>query len=118
MKTIVVHIKVYNRNFFMVVSNSLGKLLFVKNSGIAGFKNTEKNSPEAISAMFLGVLKLIVQLKKNAIFLKLEGVPEDVLSIIYKQVISFFKKYKLYVVGFKVLNKIAHNGCRKKKKKK
>jgi len=109
------HVKVYKSNFFCIVSNSKGQVLFTKNSGNLGFSNIQKRSVEALNSLLEVFLKEILLLKKKYVFLKLEGLKLNILKDIYKHIIPFLKKNNIILIGFKHLTKIPHNGCRVKK---
>jgi hypothetical protein len=109
------HIKCYKSNYFFIISNNSGKVIFIKNSGNLGFRNMQKRGVEALSMLLETCLKEIIFLKKNYFFLKIEGLKLNVLKIIYKHLIFFFKKNKIVLIGFKHIHKNSHNGCRRKK---
>jgi len=79
------HIIVYKSNFFITISESSGKVLFSKNSGSVGFKNIQKRSSEAFNVLLKAGIKFILSIEKHCIFLKFEGVKEDILQNLYKQ---------------------------------
>lgn len=110
---LLVHIKVYKNNFFIIISNVYGKVLFSKSSGILGFKNIHKRSSEAFSTICISAFTFIIRSQVSFLFLKYEGIHLRVLRSITNQFMSFFKKYRVTILGFKVVNKIPHNGCRK-----
>lgn len=106
------HIKIYKSNFFFIVSNSCGQVLFIKNSGSLGFSNIQKRGVEALMSLLEVSLKKIILLKKQYLFLKLESIKRNNSKLIYKYLILFCKKNKIILIGFKHVNKITHNGCR------
>lgn len=108
------HLKIYKSNFFCIVSNASGQVIFIKNSGSLGFNNIQKRSVEALNSLLEISLKEILLLKKKYIFLKLEGLKVSVLKDVYKNLILFFKKNNIVLIGFKRISKIPHNGCRVK----
>jgi len=114
---IIVHIKLYRSNYFLIVSDDSGKVLFTKNSGSLGFQNMQKRSTEAFNSLLASAVKYILSHNNSLVFLKLDGVNKNVLEDIYVQVLKFLKKYKINVVGFKIVHSIPHNGCRKKSKR-
>ena len=112
---IVVNIKSLRSNFFLTVSNNLGKVIFLKSSGIANFKNIEKRTNDAFIALLDNIIQYLIHLKtKNFIFLKLEGLSKKNLKQIYDYFIKILNIQNIKFAGFKILNKVAHNGCRKK----
>lgn len=113
---LILHIKVFRNNYYLILSDSVGKVLFTKNSGMMGFKNTTKRSIEAFKSILFEVFKKIFYLKvKKKIFLKIEGSKKYILREIYKQFLKMLNKYKIQTLGLVIINKIAFNGCRKKK---
>jgi hypothetical protein len=76
----------------------------------------QKRSVEALSVLLETCLKEIICLKKNHFFLKVEGLKVNVLKALYKSFIIFLKKnINTVLIGFKHVQKITHNGCRRKK---
>jgi len=114
-KLLIVHIKVLKSNIFLIISNSLGKIVQVKNSGELGFRNIGKNSLEVLEEMLSEVVNYFSRKKVSNVFFKIEGVRSEILDEIYKWFMLHLKKIKVQVLGFKIINKIGHNGCRKKK---
>lgn len=113
---LILHIKVFRNNYYLILSDSVGKVLFTKNSGMMGFKNTTKRSIEAFNSILFEVFKKIFYLKaKKKIFLKIEGSKKYILREIYKQFLKMLNKYNIQTLGLVIVNKIAFNGCRKKK---
>jgi ribosomal protein S11 len=112
---VLLHIKMYKSNFFCIVSNSSGKVIFTKNSGTIGFSNIQKRSVQALISILEIALKEILLLKKTYIFLKLEGFKINALKDVYKHLIISLKKNHIGVLGVKRCYKIAHSGCRVKK---
>jgi hypothetical protein len=110
-----VHIKVYKSNFFFVVSDYFGKVIFTKNSGSLGFINIQKRSIEALNSLLEVGLKEFLLLNKRYLFLKLEGLKATACKEIYKHLILFLKKNNIVLIGFKYINKIPFNGCRLRK---
>ena len=111
-KIISLHIKVYKSNFFFIVSNRSGQVLFINNSGSLGFRNIQKRSVEALMSLLEVSLKKIILLKKQFLFLKLEGIKLSDSKLIYKYLIMSCKKNNIVLIGLKHVNKIVHNGCR------
>lgn len=113
---LILHIKIFRNNYYFILSNILGKVLFKKNSGILGFKNANKKSIEALKLIFFIVFKYIFKLSgTNKLFLKLEGSKKNILREIYKQFLKLLNKFKIKILGLIIINKISFNGCRKKK---
>lgn len=112
---LILHIKVVRGNIFLIVSTNIGTQILSKNSGSLGFKNRKKCSVESLQQLLDLGLNTILSKKVNAFFLKLEGIHFRNLREIYKSLFGFVKAKRLYLIGFKVINKIPHNGCRKKK---
>lgn len=109
-KMISTHLKIYKSNFFCIVSNASGQVIFIKNSGGLGFNNIQKRSVEALNSLLEISLKEILLLKKKYIFLKLEGLKVSALKDVYKHLILFLKKNNIVLIGFKRVSKIPHNG--------
>lgn len=112
---LILHIKIFRNNFFLIISNMLGKVLFIRNSGMLGFKNMNKREIETFKIILLSSLKFILTLKKKKIFLKLEGQKKFFLREIYKQLLNLLNKFNIKILGLSIINKISFNGCRKKK---
>jgi hypothetical protein len=109
------HFKMYKSNFFCIVSNTSGQVVFTKNSGAIGFNNIQKRGVQALISLLEISLKEILLLKKKYIFLKFEGFKVSALKDVYKHMILFLKKNHIVVIGFKRVYKVPHNGCRVKK---
>jgi ribosomal protein S11 len=109
------HLKMYKSNFFCIVSDGSGQVIFTKNSGNLGFSNIQKRSIEALNSLLEICLKEILLLKKKYIFLKFEGLKASFSKDVYKHLIFFLKKNNIILIGFKSLSKISHNGCRIKR---
>lgn len=112
--TLIVHFKLYRSNYFLIISDYFGKILFTKSSGNLGFRHIQKRSVEAFDAIVAQAIKFILSAGNHSIFLKLEGFNKKNLEEIYLQFLKIIKKYKINTVGFNIVNKIPHNGCRKK----
>lgn len=91
-QTTSLHIKVYKSNFFLIVSNNIGQVIFEINSGNLGFKNIQKRGIEALISLLEVSLKKIILLKKQDFFFKLEGVKLSDSKSIYKYLVVFCKK--------------------------
>lgn len=111
---LIVHIKLYRSNYFLIISDNWGKILFTKNSGSLGFKNMQKRSIEAFNHLLLITVKSILVYNNCLVFLKLDGINKNSLKAIYVQILKFLKKYKINIIGFKMVYNIPYNGCRKK----
>jgi ribosomal protein S11 len=109
------HFKMYKSNFFFIVSNRSGQVIFTKNSGSLGFSNIQKRSTEALNSLLEISFKKILLLKKKYIFLRFEGLKASLLKDVYKHFILFSKKNSIVLIGFRRISKIPHNGCRVKK---
>lgn len=112
---LILHIKVVRSNIFLAVSSNSGQLLLSKNSGSLGFKNIQKSSTEALYQLLNIGLNSLLSKGVHIFMLKLEGVQKQYLQELYKCVSQNIHNNKLNLIGFKVINKIPHNGCRKKK---
>ena len=111
---VIVHIKLYRSNCFLIISDNSGKILFTKSSGCLGFQNMQKRSIEAFNSLLSTTIKLLLSYHNCLVFLKLDGINKKNLDEIYVQVLKILKKYKINIIGFKIIHKIPHNGCRKK----
>lgn len=112
---LLIHIKFYKSNYFFIVSNMSGQVIFTKNSGNLGFRNIQKRGVEALSSLLETCLREILFLEKCYLFIKIEGLKVNFLKDVYKHLIFFLKKKDLSFICFKHINKIPHNGCRQKK---
>lgn len=111
----IVHIKSSRNNFFIIISDSKGKVLFSKNAGSIGFKNNLKRTVEALNKLLIEAVQFSANQRKLNFFFKLDALDAKMLEILYKQTINNFKKLNIQILGFKIINKIPHNGCRNKK---
>jgi hypothetical protein len=106
-----VHIKICKSNFFLIISTGFGKSLLSTNSGYLGFKNIQKRSVEAFNKVLMFGIKFLYSFKRNYYaFFYFENVKKSKLAKIYK---AFIKKLKIKFLGFSMINKIPHNGCKK-----
>jgi len=111
-----IHIKICRGNFFIIISNKEGKLLFTKNSGNLGYKHITKRSTEALNTLLNLSVKYILSIKEDChFFIQFEGTKKNYLQEIRKKLIIPLINQQCVIVGFKIRNKIAHNGCRSKK---
>ena len=111
-KILSLHIKIYKSNFFFIVSNGSGQVLFINNSGSLGFRNIQKRSVEALMSLLEVSFKKILLLKKPFLFLKLEGIQLSDSKLINKYLSMACQKNNIELMGLKHVNKIVHNGCR------
>jgi ribosomal protein S11 len=116
----IIHIKFLRGNFIIIISNNAGKILFNKSSGNLGFKNSKKKTKDALNAILIISSQYILSLKKEKqIFLKVEGIPSN---FYYKQInlklLNSLQSNGILLFGLKIVNKIAHNGCRKQNHRK
>lgn len=112
---IILHMKCLRTNFFMIVSDNVGKVLFSKSSGTLSLKNTQKRTKDAFSELLMSVIQFVLTLgTKIKIFVKLEGTNKN---LFFKQVgiefLNTLKRHKIYLCGLHLRNKITYNGCRK-----
>ena len=112
---LLVHFKFYKSNYYFIVSNYLGRVIITKNSGNMGFLHIQKRGVEALSSLLETCLKEIILLKKNYLFIQIEGLKSNLLKSFYKYFIRLIKKKDITLVYLKNINKVAHNGCRRKK---
>lgn len=98
-----------------MISNYEGQVFVTKSAGGMGFLNIQKRGVEALSSLLETCLKEIILLKKNYLFLKIEGLKSNLLKSFYKYFMRLVKKKDITLVYIKHINKIAHNGCRQKK---
>jgi ribosomal protein S11 len=114
---IVLHVKIYRGNFFIIISNNAGKILFEKTGGNLGFCNIAKRKTEVFNEILLLAFKRIITIIGSlSLFIKFEGLKVSFLWNIYKIFIKKIKQQKINILAYKVINKITHNGCRKKLK--
>lgn len=112
---LLLHVKVYKSNFFLILSSGSGQVLWIKNSGSLGFKNIQKRGVEALMCLLESALNKIIFIKEPYLFLKLEGITIPNSKLINKHFIILCKKNNIIVIGLQHVNKIVHNGCRAKK---
>jgi ribosomal protein S11 len=112
---LIIHIKCLRSNFFIIISNTVGNILFSKSSGNLGFKHTNKRTKDAFTELLTSACQYILQVgSKMKVFLKIEGA---IKNIFFKQIdfqlLKSLKSNNINVLGLKLINKISHNGCRK-----
>jgi len=115
-KIFFVHIKVFRGNFFLMVSNTLGKLILKKSCGVLGFKNIEKRSKDSFKDLLLNGIEFILSLnldKNHRFFLTIEGAKKEFLKQICVDFLNVLKLCDIKFSAIKLLNKGVHNGCRK-----
>jgi len=101
-------------NFFIIISNSFGKVLWNTSLGCLKFRNIEKKSIEAFNFSLNSAVEFIlINNNLSNLFLKLEGIKFNFLKKIYKFFSNKLKKYTINFLGFKNINMIAYNGCKK-----
>jgi hypothetical protein len=66
--------------------------------------------------LLLAFKRILTIIGNLSIFIKFEGIKASFLWNIYKIFIKKIKQQKINVLAYKVINKITHNGCRKKSK--
>lgn len=109
-----VHIKILRGNFFLLISNESGKLIFNKSCGNLGIKNIQKRTKESFQNLLLLGTQYLLNLNENfKVFIKLEGAKKTVLQLIYSNFIKILKNCNINIFSVKLINKISHNGCRK-----
>ena len=114
---LVLHLKIYRNNYFVIVSNTIGKTLFTKSSGQVGFNNIKKCSLDALKQILEQTFFFIIGLiTKHKIYFKIEIVTKFLLYEIYKQIILNISKHKFEIPVLKIINKISHSGCKQKSK--
>jgi hypothetical protein len=112
---LIIHIKLLRNNCFLIISNDLGKILFIKNAGCLGFKNIYKREVEVLTKLLISSTNFILSFSQESfLFLKLEGLKKYTVRIIYKQLHLLLKNYNVRILNLKIVNKVVHNGCRKK----
>ena len=112
---LLVYLKFYKNKYSFIVLNYEGQVIITKTSGKIGFLHTQKRGIEALSSLLETRLKKLIVLKKNYLFLKIKGLLRPLLKSFYKYFIRLMKKKDITLVYLKNINKIAHNGCRRKK---
>jgi len=109
-----VHIKILRGNFFLLISNQLGELIFDKSCGKLGFKDIQKRTKESFQNLLLLGIQYLLNLDNiYELFIKIEGAKKKNLELIYSQFITILKSYNINIFAVKLINKISHNGCRK-----
>lgn len=113
-KIIFVHFKILRGNFFLLISDYLGKLLFNKSCGCLGFKNIQKRSKESfLNLISLGIQFLLNLESTNQLLIKMEGITSSFLYLIQNKFINVLESNNIKIFSIKLINKISHNGCRK-----
>lgn len=109
------HIKKYVNNFFIIISNNNGRVIFFKSAGALGFQNIQKRSQDVTVVAYRAAARFLAGIRDVQIFIKFEGVPLQASTKMRKLLFDALKSPNLQVRCVKVFNKISHNGCRKKK---
>jgi ribosomal protein S11 len=112
---LILHIKKYLNNFFIIISNHKGNVVFFRSAGMLGFKNIQKRSQEVAIVAYRAAGMYLSSIQNAQIFIKLEGMPLAISIRIRKLLFTTLKARNLRVQCILVVNKIPHNGCRKKK---
>jgi len=117
-KIIFIHIKVLRGNFFLIISDYSGKLIFNKSCGMLGFKNINKRSKDAFQMLLSSAVdflrhQALDNIANYNIFIKIEGAKKHFMKQINNQFFKVLKTSNLKIFGIKLINKVAHNGCRK-----
>jgi len=113
-KIIFVHIKILRGNYFLLISDHLQRLIFNKSCGIYGFKNIEKRTSEAFDTLLFSAIHYLNNFdSSNHIYLKIEGASKELLYQISSKFIKYFQNHVVKLCILKLINKVAHNGCRK-----
>lgn len=92
-----------------MISDKSGKLKYSKTVGNLGFRDIDKRSIVASSAVLRKGFKYLLREKKK-IFFKIEGGSEHTCWIIWKEFCGVSNDFD--ILGFKFINKISHSGCR------
>ena len=109
-----VYCKKLKNNFFITISDNLGKSLWGRSLGCFKFKNIQKRSVEAFNFNLQAAVDFIIlNNNKENIFLHLEGIQFKLLRKIYKFFFNKLRKYNIQILGFKIVNLISHGGCKK-----
>lgn len=115
-KIFFVHIKLLRGNFFLMMSNTLGELIWKKSCGVLGFKNIEKRSKDSFKDLLRNGIEFILSLKldkNHRFFLTIEGAKKEFLKQICIDFINVLTFGDFKFSAIKLLNKGVHNGCRK-----
>jgi ribosomal protein S11 len=112
---IIIHIKCLRTNFFTIVSDNVGKVLFSKSSGMLNLKNTQKRTKDAFNDLLMSVIQFVLTLgTKIKIFVKLEGTTKNLfLKKVGIEFLNTLKRHNIFFCGLHLKNKISYNGCRK-----
>jgi ribosomal protein S11 len=107
-----IYIKVLRGNFFLLISNKSGELVFNKSCGNLGFKNIQKRSKEAFQNLLLSGIQYVLNLGNTyKLFISIDGAKKINLQLIYTKFISILKLH-LRIFAVRLINKVSHNGCR------
>jgi ribosomal protein S11 len=112
---LIIHIKCLRSNFFIIISNTAGNILFSKSSGNLGFTHTKKRTKDAFTDLLALACQYILQVgSKIKVFLKIEGA---IKNLFFKQInfqlLKTLQTHNISVLSLRLINKISHNGCRK-----
>lgn len=107
------HFKKCFNNFFIIISNEVGKVIFSKSVG--SIKLGKKRSDNVIINLCNMATSLSIYSNK-IILIRLEGFPRNLSKKIRKLFYSKLLDQNTSVCFLGVIQKISHNGCRKKSK--
>jgi ribosomal protein S11 len=111
---IFVFIKVLRGNFFVLISNKTKKLLFNKSSGNLGFKNIQKRSKDSFQSLLHLSIQYLLSLNiKYKLIVKIDAAKKDILKQVNIKFFNVLRYFNINILAITVINKIAHNGCRK-----
>jgi ribosomal protein S11 len=113
---IIIHIALVKNNYFLSISNS-NKIIFIKTAGLLGFYNINKRGVEVFKKIIQSGFDFLVSssLANENLLLKIEGFKKYSFKKLLKEYSLMKKRFNF--IAIKIVNKIPHNGCRKKKKK-
>nr|YP_004062227.1 ribosomal protein S11 [Plocamiocolax pulvinata]ADR03243.1 ribosomal protein S11 [Plocamiocolax pulvinata] len=110
LKSIILIILFKPTNFFCIVTDLKGNVLFWTSSGILNSKSTRKFIPSTI----VYTLKYIINLlhKYKYLRIKIKGFNKN-----QKSILKIFKNTFLNILSICDLKSFPHNGCKKRKRK-
>jgi len=114
---LIIYFKVYKNNLFISITNSFGLILKVINSGCLGFKHSKKRTIISYNLVLSYCSKFIYFWYQDLyIFFKIAGIQKTFLQKLYLNFYTSIKVKNLWCLGFKIINKVSHGGCRISKK--
>lgn len=111
-KSVILIILFKPTNFFCILTDLKGKVLFWTSSGILNTRGTKKLIPSTIVYTFKYIINLFTKNQYKYIHIKIKGFNKN-----KKSILKIFKNTFLNILSICDLESLPHNGCKKPKKR-